>query len=270
MSSPALPRHAWWLMLRAGLAGERPAGTPLPTETATWHAAPIDAGTVAGFRRHLGYGPDTTMPLCLHYLALQRAQLEWMLRPAFPFRLLGMVHMAQSLTALAPWEATAPFTVRLSAALEGKRNVRLDAELHQHGVPVLRACSLYRPPRDPGARPLRDRAPEPEPDTPPQARWDLPAHAGRAYAWLSGDANPIHLWPWSAQRFGLPRPIIHGMHTMARCEAELARARGQALTHLDLQFLRPLALPGWAALHGEAAAFEVFGPAGRCATGSAR
>ncbi|MCZ8234563.1 MAG: MaoC/PaaZ C-terminal domain-containing protein [Inhella sp.] len=269
MSSNPLPRHAWWLVLRAGLSGERPPGAALPQDVAHWHAPALNPSTVAAFHRHLGYGPETPVPLCLHYLSLQRAQLEWMLRPAFPHRVVGMVHMAQSITALAPWTLEAPFEVLLSARSEGKRNVRLNAELLQHGVPVVRAWSLYRPPREPGARPLRDRAPEPAPDTELQACWDLPANAGVAYAWMSGDANPIHLWPWTARRLGMAQPIIHGMHTMARCEAEWARAGGQALQHLELQFLRPLALPGWAALYGEPAAFEVFGPAGRCASGSA-
>ncbi len=263
-----LPRHAWWLMLRAGLAAPRPGGA-VPTEPASWRAPPLDLRRLAAFRAHLGFGPETVVPLSLHYLALQRAQLEWMLRPAFPFRLLGMVHMSQSLRALTPWLPDAPFEVHLRASLEGKRNVRLDAELHQSGQAVLHASSLYRPPREAGARPLRDRAPEPAPTTRPLAQWPLPAHAGRAYAWLSGDANPIHLWPWTARRFGLPQPIVHGMHTLARCEAELARAQGAPLRHIELQFLRPLALPGHAALHGDAATFEVFGPAGRCATGSA-
>jgi hypothetical protein len=268
MSASPLPSRAWWLMLRAGLAGPR-SGGKVPDAPARWHAPAVSTRQRSAFCTHLGFGPETAVPLSLHYLALQRAQLEWMLRPEFPFRLLGMVHMAQSLQALAPWDSSAPFEVSLRAGLEGKRNVRLDAELSQHGQAVVHASSLYRPPRDPGARPLRDRAPEPAPDTAPQARWDLPAHAGRSYAWLSGDANPIHLWPWTARRFGLPQPIVHGMHTLARCEAEWARAKGAPLQRIELQFLRPLALPGYAALHGNAHAFEVFGPAGRCATGSA-
>jgi len=269
MNAPALPRHAWWLMLRAGLSRPR-AGGAVPEAPAHWQAPALSARERSAFKAHLGFGPETEVPLSLHYLALQRAQLEWMLRPAFPFRLLGMVHMAQSLTRLAPWEVQAPFEIGLQAALEGKRNVRLEAELRQAGRPVLRASSLYRPPRDPGARPLRERAAEPPPEGAPLAEWTLPAHAGRAYARLSGDANPIHLWPWTARYFGLPRPIVHGMHTLARCEAELARARGEALSHIELQFLRPIALPGAARLHGDPAGFEVFSAAGRCATGSAR
>lgn len=261
-----LPRHAWWLMLRAGLSRPR-AGGAVPDAPAHWFAPALRPREVAAFRAHLGFGPETEVPLSLHYLALQRAQLEWMLRPAFPFRLLGMVHMAQTLTRLAPWDLGAPYELSLQAALEGKRNVRLEATFRQAGQDVVQASSLYRPPRDPGARPLRDRAAEAPPADAPVAEWPLPAHAGRAYAWLSGDANPIHLWPWTARRFGLPQPIVHGMHTLARCEAEWALARGRALQHIELQFLRPLALPGHASLHGHAEAFDVFGPAGRCAAG---
>jgi hypothetical protein len=44
---------------------------------------------------------------------------------------------------------------------------------------------------------------------------------GRLYARLSGDYNPIHLWPWSARLLGFKRPIIHGMHTVGRAVAEI-------------------------------------------------
>lgn len=269
MNTPRrLPRQAWWLLVRAGLSARR-SGGPMPAEPACWHAPALCPSRVAAFRAQLGFGAETELPLSVHYLALQRAQLDWMLRPAFPFGLMGMVHMSQSLEALAPWNLKEPFEVHLRAVTEGKRNVRLEADLKQAGQPKVRASSLYRPPRDSAARPLRDRAPEAVPEVNPLAQWALPSHAGRAYAWLSGDANPIHLWTWSARPFGLSSPIIHGMHTLARCEAELARTQTAPLQRIELQFLRPLSLPGEAALYGDVSSFEVFSAAGRCAAGHA-
>lgn len=258
-----LPQHPFWLLLRAGLR-RAPRPGPLPQEEASWHAPALDGAHRAAFARALGF-PADALPLSYHYLALQRAQLDWMLRPAFPHRLLGMVHVAQQLERLAPWSAERGFALHLRAETEGKRNLLLHARFEQNGVPVLAARSLYRPPRDKGSKPLRERAPEPPPAAPELARWDLPANAGRRYAWLSGDANPIHLWPWTARAFGLSSPIVHGMHTLARCEAALSR--NGPVQRLRVEFLRPLALPGWAALHGpdDEGRFVVQGPAGRCA-----
>ena len=96
----------------------------------------------------------------------------------------------------------------------------------------------------------------------PLASWSLPASAGRRYAGLSGDANPIHLGRLSARAFGLREPIMHGMHTLARCEAELQRLTGAAPRRLQMQFLRPLPLPGWAQLREAINGYAVWGPAG--------
>lgn len=252
----ALP-PAGWLLLRCAL--QRPAAGSLPSAAGQWAAPAISPGHLRRFNAQLGFAPGA-LPLSYHYLALQRAQLAWMLQPGFPHRLLGMVHMAQSLQRLAPWQRDAGFVLRVAGETEGKRNLLLRAELSQQGRPVLRADSLYRPPRDGGARALRERAAE-APPAEPLARWSLPAGEGRRYAWLSGDANPIHLGHWGARLFGLPSAIIHGAHTLARCEAAL----GGDANRLAIRFLRPLALPGEATLYRDADGYAVWGAAGRCA-----
>lgn len=249
---------ASWLLLRCAL--QRPAAGELPAAPGQWAGQAISPGHLRRFNRQLGFAPEA-LPLSYHYLALQRAQLAWMLQPGFPHRLLGMVHMAQTLERLAPWQRDAGFVLQVEGRPEGKRNLLLRAELSQLGRPVLRADSLYRPPRDGGARPLREGAAELPPPVEPLARWSLAAGEGRRYAWLSGDANPIHLCHWGARLFGLPSPIIHGAHTLARCEAAL----GTDAQRLAIRFLRPLTLPGEAALHRDGDGHAVWGAAGRCA-----
>jgi acyl dehydratase len=56
------------------------------------------------------------------------------------------------------------------------------------------------------------------------ANLTVPGNAGRAYAALSGDRNPIHLSALTSQLFGFKRPIAHAMYLVARLEAELANA----------------------------------------------
>ena len=43
--------------------------------------------------------------------------------------------------------------------------------------------------------------------------WKLPGDLGRKYAAVSGDHNPIHLYPLTAKALGFPRQIAHGMWT---------------------------------------------------------
>jgi len=259
-----LPQSALWLLARCTLHRAAPQAS-LQRDPVRWRAPALMPGHLAHYRKQLGF-EAAALPLCYHYLALQRAQLDWMLRPAFPYRLLGMVHLAQTLVRTADWDLGAGFDIELQAEPEGKRNLLLRAELRQAGQVKLRSSSLYRPPTEEARRPLRARSPEPTPPGEPLAQWDLPASAGRSYARLSGDANPIHLWPATARWLGLADPIIHGMHTMARCEAELTHAMGCAPQALSMQFLRPVTLPGWAQLRQAATGYEVWGPAGRSAS----
>lgn len=79
------------------------------------------------------------------------------------------------------------------------------------------------------------------------ARWRLAGGAGRRYARVSGDYNPIHLWPWTARPFGFRAPILHGYGTAARAAHELLaqRLRGDpaALRRMRIAFRAPLPLP---------------------------
>ena len=61
---------------------------------------------------------------------------------------------------------------------------------------------------------------------------------------MSGDWNPIHLWGSTAKIFGFKRAIIHGMWTLGRASAEFERELGESSVDFDLQFNRPIFLPG--------------------------
>jgi len=73
----------------------------------------------------------------------------------------------------------------------------------------------------------------------------LPADLGRAYAAVSGDTNPIHLYAVTSRAFGFPRPIIQGMWTQARVLAALAGRLGPTYTAIGT-FTKPILLPGTA------------------------
>jgi acyl dehydratase len=83
-------------------------------------------------------------------------------------------------------------------------------------------------------------------------RWNLPASAGRRYARVSGDWNPIHLWPLTARPFGFRAPILHGFATAARAAHSLIdlHLSGDplALRRMRIAFRAPLALPCTASL----------------------
>jgi acyl dehydratase len=76
----------------------------------------------------------------------------------------------------------------------------------------------------------------------PTARWSLGADAGRRYAEVSGDANPIHMSALTAKAFGFPRAVAHGMYTASRAFTESRVDRSRPL-QWDVEFKTPVILP---------------------------
>jgi acyl dehydratase len=74
------------------------------------------------------------------------------------------------------------------------------------------------------------------------------AAAGRQYASVSGDYNPVHLHPWLAKMFGYRRPIAHGWWLLARCLGALSRDAGAGKLTVNARLLRPVFLPSTLAI----------------------
>jgi acyl dehydratase len=241
---PPLPALSALTLLRALF--KRPAAPRTAEPLATRYLlSGLDAAQVARYRAALGFG-GAHVPLTYWYLLAQRAHLATMLGAAFPFRLVGAIHVDNLLRAGSPPEAGRPLvlatTVRIAPpAGNGAVHAALETEATQDGRLVFACRSTYlvvRGRRGGGSRP----PPAPAPELDSIAGWQLDNAGGRAYAALSGDCNPIHLWRWSARLMGLQAPIIHGMHTLGRVCAELERAGGRPLAMLDGRFRAPVPL----------------------------
>jgi acyl dehydratase len=249
---PQLPPMSAATLVRALF--KRPASSAADATTAVatrYLLAGIDEDHVARYREALGF-EGRHLPLTYCYLLSQRAHLATMLGAAFPFRLVGAIHVDNALRAGIAPAAGRPLelatAVRIDApAANGAVHAQLDTLATQDGSVVFACRSTYlvvRGRRGGGARPAVPEAPTLAPLT----AWLLSPASGRGYAALSGDWNPIHLWPWSARLMGLKAPIIHGMHTLGRACAGLERAGGRPVARLDGRFRAPIALGTTAAL----------------------
>jgi len=85
------------------------------------------------------------------------------------------------------------------------------------------------------------------------AFWSLARTAGRDFALLTGDLNPIHWVAPIAKIAGFRSVILHGFASMARSIEGLNRAvfvgDPSRLATLDVRFLRPLVLPARVGLY---------------------
>lgn len=191
------------------------------------------------------------MPLTWPHVLATGLHLRMLLDPAFPVRVAGLIHLGHSIELLRPMAETAApsFQCRLEGGEAGPRgeSFRLATEAAVDGDVAWRETMEFVAPAPRGESSRRaEGAAEGLP--PVLAEWPAPRSAGRRYAAVSGDWNPIHLFRWSARLFGLPGPIAHGMWTLARCLGRLAGPPGAGAS-LEARFLRPLFLPGSARLH---------------------
>lgn len=89
--------------------------------------------------------------------------------------------------------------------------------------------------------------------------WRVPARVGGDYAAVSGDRNPIHTSRIGARLFVFPRPIAHGMWSLARCLAFFEGRLPSSYT-VDVSFKQPILLPAEVALTADAAGqFSLYG-----------
>ncbi len=242
-------------LLRSLWAG-RPTQAPLDQTgvafEANWRGATADAARLRTYREVCGLSNAGFLPpLYLHAMAMP-LHMAVMSHPRFPLRLLGLVHLANSMQCLRP---VGDFEVLdMDCQMHGLevtergQTFTLHTRLQTAGETVWTETSTFLAPlpRN-GQRPPTDDVPD---WGSPVARWGVAGNAGRQFASPSGDWNPIHISAVSARLFGFPRAIAHGMFSAARCVDLLRRDSSPcAPVQIDLRFKRPLLIPGEVALY---------------------
>ena len=219
-------------------------------------ALPLD--DIARYRAAFGFKGER-VPLTWWYFLAQRAHLVTMLGPGFPFRIVGLVHMDNALRAFQDPSPSEPLLIEtilrlLPPASSGALRCVLETTGSADSEPVFSCTSTYLIQR--GARGGKKREDEVMPQGAAIAQWTLDAAAGRRYARLSGDWNPIHLTRWSARLMGMRAPIIHGMHSLGASCAALERETGRTAIAIDCRFRAPVALGSSVTLAFDAATRE--------------
>lgn len=255
--------------LLGSLLARRPAQAPADALNvhfhAVWNGAQADPAALAGYRAVCELPAGPTLPLLyLHAMAMP-LHMAILSHPAFPLRLLGLVHWTNTIESLQPVAHDAVLAMECTidgiTATDRGQSFSLHTTVRVgdvNGDVVWREVSTFLAPLAKSksaktAQTGRARAasdvPEPDWGT-PVAQWSVAANAGRRFAKPSGDWNPIHISAFTARLFGYPRAIAHGLFSAARCLALLEKALppGQPLM-LDLRFKRPLLIPGTVALH---------------------
>jgi acyl dehydratase len=243
-------------------------GAELPAAGHEVRGVRVDVGNLTAFQHLVGETASDVLPAgFLHAMAFPVA-LSVLNREDFPLPLLGMIHLRNLVEQFRPVRFTEALDIHARAeALRAHRagtQVDIVAEVHTsgddtaswRGVSTYLAKGVYLPGIDKASADARTEqftAPD------PTAVWQLGVDAGRAYAAVSGDFNPIHLSVLSAKALGLRRSIAHGMYLASRALADVGAVKGDSF-RWDVAFDAPVFLPARVALdistvHGEGAAW---------------
>ncbi|MGD9958940.1 MaoC family dehydratase [Nocardioides sp.] len=227
------------------LPGVRKTGDGTLPDTIRRRQATVVRSEVASYADVCGFPERDTAPLTfLHVLAFP-LHLEIMTDRAFPFPAIGTVHLGNSITqhrrvAIGEGVGVSASAVRLREHPKG-RLFDVDVTVTASGDTVWESTSTYlrlgsgHP--EVGAEPVFETVPA------GGIPWRLPADLGRRYAAVSGDHNPIHLYPLTARALGFRRQIAHGMWSLARCVAAVEN-RLPAGVRVEVGFRKPIFLPG--------------------------
>jgi acyl dehydratase len=223
-------------------------GGDLPDTRLARHAVAVDPGDLAAYDRVCGFPLGDTLPPTYPHMLTFPVQMALMSDRAFPLALPGFVHVRNRIDVLRAIRADEALDLEVwaerFATHRSGATVDLCATVAVGGEEVWRSRSTYL---SRGAK-APDGAPEADVEVTVgdlervAATWRIPDDAGRRYAKVSGDVNPIHLSGLTAKAFGFKRAIAHGMWVKARVLGALSGRLPDALS-IDVSFRKPLFLP---------------------------
>jgi acyl dehydratase len=229
-------------------ATARGRGGDLPTEHLARKGVTVDPHHLAAYIRVCQMPLGDVLPVTYPHMLTFPLQMALMSDRSFPVALPGLVHLRNRIDVLRPIGTDALLDLEIWAERfaphRSGATVDLCAAVSAGGQEVWRSRSTYLAR---GAK-APDGASGADVDVAlgdlerVAATWRIPDDAGRRYAKVSGDVNPIHLSGLTAKAFGFKRAIAHGMWIKARVLGALAGRLPDALS-VDVAFRKPLFLP---------------------------
>jgi len=224
----------------------------LPQQKVCLNNQRIDISELHAFQKVCGYPVSDALPISYLHNQVFDLQMVLLLDETMPIPPLGMVHLEHSISRLKTIKPSEHYDTEVffgkvephkhGVTFETHAEIRVDNELVWHET----AKTLCRLPKH-----LLSKA---QAEATPKAGFQRPcaetavvlratSDTGRRYGAVSGDRNPIHLWPITAKLFGFKRHIAHGMWTMARVAAEFEPDFLDESICYSARFLKPVFLP---------------------------
>ena len=241
-ATPFLPPLYWRAALKRKITGNT-----LPEQGLRCRVS-IDPKQVAAYRKVCGFTDSPILPATYPHILAFGLQMQLLTESNFPFPLLGLIHLNNRIRLHRPLGGVSELSIsvhtqnlkphpkgatfELVTSVEDSLGLLWEAESRM----LCRGVKLEDDAED-HAQPSPTHVNE-------LTRWKAPADIGRRYARVSGDYNPIHLSALTAKLFGFPQAIAHGLWNKARTLAALSEHLPAANIEIDVEFKKPVRLPG--------------------------
>ena len=244
---PAIP-------LVGGLPGIRHATDKVPNLVLTRNGVTTDPHHLEKYDEVCGFARSDRLPVTYPHLAAFGLHMTLMTDTSFPFAPMGLVHLRNTINQHRPIGLDEVFNVAVHAEslrphpkgrlIDIVTTATIDGELVWDETMTL--FSRGNPPQAGGSTigsKGTTKAPLEGVDAPVGVlHWKAKPDLGRRYGSVSGDRNPIHLYPLTAKAFGFRSNIAHGMWAKARCLAALQNKLPDVY-RVDVEFRKPILLP---------------------------
>lgn len=230
-------------------------GETIPAIAACVDGLRMDGRALERYNQVCGFSGGGKLPITYPHVLAFPVHMAVMTRREFPLKLMGLVHVRNSIAQHRAIGTDETLALRISVG--GHRQVH-------NGVEFDLATTVYGTDDEclweststmlsrgggSGKRAgQRKKASEDLPGAGTTDSWTVPADIGRRYAMAAGDMNPIHMSALSAKLFGFPRAIAHGMWLKAHAAASMIDAPDTDRASIQVAFKKPVLLPAQAQL----------------------
>ncbi len=204
----------------------------------------VDQKHLKAYNEVCGFKNNGYIPAIYLTVLSQSLQMQMMTSEAFPFPVLGLVHIRNQVKQYRKIGVNETLTLscKFGELQPHDKGVQFDfiTTVKVAGEVVVEALTTYLSRQKTNAKAAAKPAESQAPEYKLNNEWSISENTGRRYAMTSGDFNLIHIHAVTAKAFGFKQAIAHGMWSKAKALANLSLPDAY---EVDVWFKLPMYLP---------------------------
>ncbi|MCJ0927409.1 hypothetical protein MTX11_05255 [Acinetobacter lwoffii] len=204
----------------------------------------VDQKHLKAYNEVCGFKNNGYIPAIYLTVLSQSLQMHMMTSEAFPFPILGLVHIRNQVKQYRKIGVNETLTLscKFGELQPHDKGVQFDfmTTVKVGGEVVVEALTTYLSRQKTNAKAAAKPAESQAPEYKLNNEWNISENTGRRYAMTSGDFNLIHIHAVTAKAFGFKQAIAHGMWSKAKALANLSLPDAY---EADVWFKLPMYLP---------------------------